>query len=134
MLSKGAILAAVDLKTEDIQVDEWGGVVRVIVMSGLVRDQLQTLIAEHKSGFFFEAALVALTASDEDGNLLFTPDDIPAIQAKNPAVVAKVADVAIRINGLGAKATKDAEKNSESGQSDDSGSDLASSLESPSAA
>jgi hypothetical protein len=133
-LTKEQIFSAFDLSPEDVDVPEWGGTIRVIVMSGASREQLQTLIAENKSGFFFEAAVVALSAVDESGVLLFTPDDIPSLLAKNPKVIGQIADASLRINGLGAKAVSEATKNSASSQSDDSGSASASNSESPSSA
>lgn len=127
ILSKSAILSADDLKHEDVEVAQWGGSVRIRVMTGAERDEFRASIAEHGESLpvgKFSAALVAATAIDEQGNRLFTMDDVQALEGKSAGSIDGPAGVAMRLNGLGGKAVEGAVKNSESGQSGDSGSDL----------
>lgn len=131
LLSKTAILAADDLKHEDVEVKQWGGLVRVRMMTGIERDEFRAAIAV-EGGIpvgQFAAALLAATIVDELGVRLFSIDDMAALQAKSAASLDAPAAVAMRLNGLGAAAVEDAVKNSESGQSGDSGSVLPSSSE-----
>ena len=124
LLSKSAILAAADLKHEDVEVKQWGGTVRVRMMTGIERDEFQIAIASD-SGIpvgQFSAALLAATIVDANGARLFTIDDMEALQAKSAASLDAPAAVAMRLNGLGGNAIEEAVKNSESGQSGDSGS------------
>lgn len=131
LLSKSAILAASDLKHEDVTVSQWGGVVRVRTMTGTERDEFRAAIAS-EDGIpvgQFSAALLAATIIDEKGDRLFSIDDMAALQAKSAASLDAPAAVSMRLNGLGGNAVEDAVKNSESGQSGDSGSVLPKSLE-----
>jgi hypothetical protein len=125
LLSKLAILGADDLKHEDVPVPQWGGTVRIRVMTGVERDEFRAAIASDGPVPVgkFSAALLAATCVDESGGRLFTMDDMEALQAKSAASLDAPAAVAMRLNGLGATAVEDAAKNSASGQSGDSGSD-----------
>lgn len=124
LLSRSAILAAADLKHEDVHVPAWGGTVRIRVMTGAERDSFRTSIASDAGVPVgrFSAALLAATIVDESGACMFTVADIDALQAKSARSLDRPAAVAMRLNGLGDKAEADAEKNSVSGQSYDSGS------------
>jgi hypothetical protein len=127
LLTKSAILGAHDLKHEDIEVPQWGGSVRVRVMTGFERDEFRASIATDGETLpvgKFSAALLAATCIDEAGNRLFTMDDVEALQAKSAASIDAPAAAAMRLNGLGGKAVEVAAKNSESDQSGDSGSAL----------
>lgn len=124
LLSKSAILAADDLRHEDVAVPQWGGSVRVRCMTGTERDQFRSSISAEGGipvGQFAAALLVACLV-DADGNRLFSADDMAAMQAKCAAALDAPATVAMRLNGLGGGAVEAAVKNSESGQSGDSGS------------
>jgi len=116
LLSKSAILAAVDLKTEDVHVPAWGGTVRIRTMTGQERDEFRASIAasEGESGVpigKFSAALLVAACVDEAGKRLFTAGDMAALQAKAAASLDAPAAVAMRLNGLGAGAVEAAEKN-----------------------
>lgn len=123
ILSKAAILAAIDLQTEDVPVPEWSGTVRVAVMSGKARDDFFARQGEGGLPYSqFAAMVLVATIVDENGALMFDASDIEALRAKSPAATERVFSVAMRINGIGPKAAEDAEKNSGAAQSGDSGS------------
>lgn len=128
LLSKSAILGAPDLKHEDVPVPAWGGTVRIRTMTGYERDEFRASIAASEGGDKgvpigkFSAALLVAACVDESGARLFTADDMAALQAKAAASLDAPATVAMRLNGLGAASVDEAEKNSVSGQSADSGS------------
>ncbi len=126
ILTKAAILAVDDLLFEDVPVPAWGGTVRIRVMTGTERDEFRAAIAGENGVPVgqFSAALLAATCVDENGVRLFSMEDVESLRAKSAASVDVPAAVAMRLNGLGPKAVKDAEKNSVSDQSGDSGSDL----------
>jgi hypothetical protein len=121
MLNKEQILGAADIKSVDVDVPEWGGTVRVVMLSGTARDALQTQVAGNKSPSLFEAALIAATAVDDSGAPIFAADDVAALQAKSTAALQRVSDAAMKLNRLGGKATDEAEKNSAAAPSGDSG-------------
>ncbi len=124
LLNKLAILGALDLKHEDVEVPAWGGTVRVRVMTGAERDEFRTAIQSDDGVPVgkFSVALLAATLIDEAGIRLFTMDEVDQLAEKNASSLDKVAAIAMRLNGLGGSAVEDAVKNSVSGQSDDSGS------------
>lgn len=125
LLNKAAILGAEDLKYEDVEVPAWGGTVRVRVMTGAERDEFRAAI-QSEGGVpvgKFSVALLAATLIDEAGARLFTMEEVDQLAEKSAASIDKPAAVAMRLNGLGGSAIEDAVKNSESGQSGDSGSD-----------
>lgn len=129
LLSKSAILGASDLKHEDVTVPAWGGTVRIRTMTGVERDEFRAAIAttNGEAGVpigKFSAALLAATCVDENGDRIFSIEDMAALQAKSASSLDGPAEVAMRLNGLGPVAVEHAEKNSVSGQSGDSGFDL----------
>ncbi len=124
--SKNQILSGSHLKTEVVQVPEWGADVAVIVseMSGLTRDLWRrggesTSKKEVSESF---AELIAATVVDESGALVFDAGDIAQIRALGSDVLDRIAGVAIRINGLHASAVEEAAKNSAAAPSGVSGS------------
>lgn len=132
ILSKAAILAAVDLKTEDVDVSEWGGTVRVAMMSGKARDDFYAQQGDEKVAYsLFSARVLVATVVDEDGQPVFEEADIEALRAKSQAAMDRVLAVALRLNGLGPTALEEAEKNSDAAPSGDSGSDSPSPSENP---
>lgn len=123
-LTRDAILEANDLKTESVEVPEWGGSVMVRTMTGADRDAFEdsmvTVGADGKrtpNMSNMRAKLVAMTAVDEAGNRLFSAGDVEYLSRKSADALNRVFEAAQRINGMGAEAEQVAEKNSESGQS-----------------
>jgi hypothetical protein len=123
MLTKEQIFAARDLQTEDVDVPEWGGTVRITVMSGKAREALMDALAEPQKTSRFQALMLSSTIVDEAGVQIFTVDDVEHLREKNTDVLVRLVDIAMRLNKIGAKATEDAEKNSEAARSGCSGSD-----------
>ena len=120
ILSKADIFAAQDLKTETVDVPEWGGAVIIRTMTGAQRDSYeQSLMKRGDDGKYavdtenMRTKLVVYTAVDEQGNALFTADDLTALAGKNAAVIERLALAAQRLNGLSRDSVDDAKKNSE---------------------
>lgn len=118
MLSKEQILAADDIKTETVDVPEWGGTVIIRMMSGTARDAYEASMVGFKNGqrvadlTNMRAKLVAATLVDESGEPLFTDEaDIAALAAKSAAALERLFKVAQRINGLGNDSVEEAQKN-----------------------
>lgn len=123
LLNRDEILAANDRKTKDVPVPEWGGVIRLAVMSGTERDAFHSARESLSSSLGdFESALLAATIVGADGRLIFSADDIKLIRDKNKDLLDKLAAEAAALNGIGTKAQETAEKNSEAAPSGDSGS------------
>ena len=105
MLTRDAILGAVDLRPEDVEVPEWGGAVRVSTLTGAARNAWeQSLVSGVKAGSVnlnnATARLVAACVVDERGERMFSDADAEALGRKSAAALERVAKVAQRLNGL----------------------------------
>jgi len=113
ILSRDAILAAQDLKREEVAVPEWGGSVLVRTMTGAERDAWEQSLA--KGGKIdvsnVRARLVASCVVDEAGSLLFTAADAQALGAKSGLALERVAKVAQRLNAITEEALEEARGN-----------------------
>ena len=123
MLTKEQILQAEDLKTETVEVPEWGGSVCVRTMTGTERDAFEQSIVENKGKTNLaniRARWCAAVVIDESGNRLFDDKDIAELGKKSASALDRVFAVAQKLNGFGEKDIENLEKNSRSGQSEDS--------------
>lgn len=106
LLGREAILGAVDLPTVDVEVPEWGGTVRVRMLTGTERDAFEagTVIRQGKKVeanlVNIRARLVALCVVDENGLRLFTEADAEKLGQKSGAALGRVFEAAQKINGL----------------------------------
>ena len=129
LLTKSAILAADDLKNEDVDVPEWGGTVRVRAFSGRERDAFEASLVrgdgkDRKVDLTnMRARLVALTVVDESGQKVFTQDDVDLLGAKSGSALDRVFSVAQKLNGLSGADVEELTKNSSGARSADSISD-----------
>ena len=118
LLSKTAILAARDLQTEDVEVPEWGGAVRVRSFTGRERDAFEASMVrgdgkDRKVDLTnMRARLVGLTVIDETGQRLFTDDEVDLLGAKSGAALDRVFAVAQKLNGLSGADVEELSKNS----------------------
>lgn len=107
LLSKAQILAADDLVTEDLDVPEWGGTVRLCTLTGEQRDEFESSQVEiNKKGqpkqnmANLRARLVALVVVDENGNPAFSKYDIPDLGRKSAKALDRVFEKASDMNGF----------------------------------
>ena len=118
LLSKTAILAAQDLQTEDVEVPEWGGAVRVRSFTGRERDAFEASMVrgdgkDRKVDLTnMRARLVGLTVIDETGQRIFTDDEVDLLGAKSGAALDRVFAVAQKLNGLSGADVDELSKNS----------------------
>jgi cytochrome c553 len=97
----------------------------VRAMSAGERDEFEVAHAKGKSRDF-RARLVACTVCDEDGELVFSTADIPALSALPAATLQPLVAAAVEVNRLSEADVKDLEeaaKNSSSGPNGNSSSD-----------
>lgn len=117
ILSKEQILSANDIQFEDVDVPEWGGTVRIRVMTGLERDAWEASVFSDDDGKStmnkanFRASLIARCLSDESGEMLFSESDILTLGKKSSKALDRVFKVASRINGISKQGQEDLEKN-----------------------
>ncbi len=101
-LSRDQILSAQDRKFEEVDVPEWGGSVRIGVMSGALRDAWeQSLVGKSGPNILnIRARLVAFSAVDDEGKRLFSEADAEALGDKSATALDRCAKVSQKLNGL----------------------------------
>ncbi len=108
------ILEKDDLPLEPVEVPEWGITLYVKTMTGAERDrwELQQAESRRRNRINLRASLVAITACDSNGDLVFSPDDVEALGRKSAAALDRIAEVAMRLNHLLPDDLEKLEKNS----------------------
>ena len=118
-LNRDQILAHKTLKCETIEVPEWGGEVKVRELSASEADVFESGLAAARQGQNgsgpdpliarnFRAKIVALAAVDDEGNRLFTDDDVETLGSMSRSALDRVSSVAMRLSGY----SDDGKKNS----------------------
>ena len=127
MLTRDDIFRASDVHTEIVDVPEWGGAIKVRGMTGRERDRYeQSMLVPDKKGTLkpnmtdARARLVAVCAVDDDGNPIFSPDDVLMLSTKSAAALDRVSSVASVLSGISDRDLETLLGNSDSDQSDDS--------------
>lgn len=127
-ITRDVILNSKDIETEDVEVPEWGGIVKVKAMSGTERDAFEASIvdASAKGGPRMKtenirAKLCVKTIVDPTSlQPMFTVADIEALGRKSAAALDRVYAVASRLSRVSQDDIEELEKNSGNGQSDTS--------------
>lgn len=125
-LTKDEVLAADDLPIEDVDVEAWGGTVRVRGLTGTERDRFEMKVAaarDHPDQITVRADLVARCMVDEDGKRLFTDKETARLGAKSGAALDQVFDVIRKLSGMTDDALEAAAEDFGETPADDSGSD-----------
>lgn len=101
---RARILAAPDLHREMVEVPEWDASLYVRVLTARERDAFESQQLElgkiNRGTENIRSRLVVLTAVDESGVRVFGDSDADVLGNKAASVVARLADVAMRINGF----------------------------------
>jgi len=127
-LTRSEILEAADILTEEIIVPDWGGSVFVRGLTGAQRDEFEMQVMEQRGRKQIwnrkdvRARLVVVSVVDEDGELLFSQSDIPAVSKKSARALEPIFDTARRLSGMSVADVKELSKNLKGGQNDGSGS------------
>lgn len=127
-ISRDAIRTVADIKTEEVYVPEWQARVLVRGMSGTERDRFEASNITGKGANRdinlrnYRARLIIWSVVDDEGAFLFTEKDEDWIGAKSAAALERIVDVARRLSGISNQDVEELVGESESGQSDDSGS------------
>lgn len=115
LLSKKQILEAKDRSHKDVDVSEWGGTVRIGVMSAEQRDKYEMEFLKYRNGELpgsIRASLVAACAIDEEGAPLFTPADVVELSKKSGSAIGKLFDAATELNVLNKVSSEELKGNS----------------------
>ncbi len=122
-LTRDEILGADDLKTESVDVPEWGGSVFVRELTGAERDTWEASVVKTNGTKVtidsqnMRAKLVALCVVDGDGKRVFTAKDAKELGAKSAAALDRVVDAARRLSRIGEDELENLGKGSEPVQS-----------------
>jgi hypothetical protein len=117
-LNREQILRASDLTRNmaRVEVPEWADpedpdpTVCIRVMSGAERARFEEGMKVAPSAIF--SRLVAATACDEAGKLLFAEDDIPALNDRSFPALNRVFEAALKLNSIGPAEVEGEAKNS----------------------
>lgn len=112
LLNKDQIIAAKDIPSEVVYVEEWGGEVRIRGLSAAerlkyhqsiikgVRPDGSPMMDTDKASMH---RFVALVLVGEDDKPLFTEADLSALGEKSGQVLERLQEVGMRLSGMGAK-------------------------------
>lgn len=125
ILNSEAIRKADDLPIELVDLRPyWPGAVYVRTLAGHERDAWENMQRQNgKSLENIRARFAALVAVDANRQPIFSELDAGWLGNKSAAALDKIMDAAFLLNRMGGQELEEAAKNSESGPSDDSGSD-----------
>jgi hypothetical protein len=119
LLGREAILAVPDRAFDDVEVPEWGGLVRVAGMSGAERDAFEQSCYRQRNGQQvwdgrrFRAKLAARTIVDENGLRIFSEDDVAELARKSAKALQRVFEAAARLSGMSKDDLESLEGNSD---------------------
>lgn len=100
ILTRDAILSVQDLKTKEIHVAEWGGTVRIMELSGSQRLLFEESVTDQGVQRSPLIVLCALSLVNENGERLFSLEDMEQIGNKSTRALRAVFDAAVDLNGL----------------------------------
>ncbi len=82
------------------------------VMTGTARDEFFRVVEEgDKTNSHFEAAIVLATVVNDDHSPMFSAEDVQALRETDANALTAVAQIAMQVNKIGAKAEAEAAKN-----------------------
>ena len=129
-LDKASILAQDDLKTEDVQIPEWGNAwVRVRTLNASERDHFEASTVQRNGKKVttnlenIRARLCLLCLIDEEGNRLFDEGDTFPLGGKSASALDRIFTVAQKLNGLRDSDVEELAGESNAAQNGDSPSD-----------
>ncbi|WP_250528842.1 hypothetical protein [Caballeronia sp. ATUFL_F1_KS4A] len=88
-----------------------GAVIRFRELSGAARDALYEGVKSGTGNSGFEATLIAATVVDDDGQAMFSAEDVHAMRAGRAPLLEELAQIAMRLNALGQRAQEQTSKN-----------------------
>lgn len=106
VLGRDGILGADDLTTDDVEVPEWGGVVRIKMLTANQKDSWEASVFDKNGNRTptsltgLRARLAALSIVDHHGVRVFTDKDVPRLGQKSSAALERVFDAARKLNGI----------------------------------
>jgi len=106
LLTRNAILSVVDQQTEDVEVPEWGGVVRLRTLTAA--EAIKFSEGVKKGDDNAAIRILMMSAVNEDGTPMLLEEDIPELRKKSLKTIFRLQKAALRLNGLGKDEVSDA--------------------------
>lgn len=100
LLSKTAILTADDQRYDIVQCPEWGGDVRVRGLTAYEQSYISKLDGDDKRNEV-TIKVVQFCCVDENGERLFTADDVRQLQDKSYLVIKRLGTRILQLTGFG---------------------------------
>lgn len=97
-LSADEILAADDIHVVEVNILEWGGIVRLRPLSGEEASAFVDTLGGDKKDSLVMA--VMLSVVDDKGNHLFGEQHVPMLKKKSMRALLRVQETVLEINGL----------------------------------
>jgi hypothetical protein len=124
-LTRAQILGSQDLRTERVDISEWGGHVFVRTMTGTERDAFEAGLLQRRNGGSLErslenyrARLLTYVVVDDLGAPIFArEDDAKALGEKSIAALERLFNVATRLNAITEQDVRALTENLASGRS-----------------
>lgn len=123
MLSREQILEAKDLTYRELSVPEWGGDVRIKMLTGAERDEFESSTVEMKGNKptqnlkNLRARLVLLCLVDSDGAPMLSRSDVGRLGQKSAAALERVFQACMDHNGMSDKDIEELTEVFDEGQS-----------------
>ena len=108
------ILAASDIEREVVEVPEWDCTIEVRSPSGEARGRIAAVVNDTDANYqlLYPALLLPSLFDPESGERIFGDDDGEVLNAKNGAILERLATVALRLSGVTVEAVEEAKKGS----------------------
>jgi len=96
-LTRDSIIQASDLVTEVVEVPEWGGSVIIKSLDGERRERWEAVLAD-ASSTTVRAVCAAVSIVDDQGELMFTEDDVPSLSLKSWKGLNRIYEAVMELN------------------------------------
>jgi len=114
ILTKRDVLKQKTLKTETVDIPEWGGSLIVQEMTAAQRDSFEDWVlskGDDKSSKGTRVAIIINTVVDENGKPFFTDLDALELGKKPGIIIDRIASVGLRLSGMSEGSIKEEVKN-----------------------
>lgn len=109
---RAQILARTELPAETLTIPEWACAVQVTGLTGAQRDRIEGLCrANGADTTHLRARVVAMCARGEDRELLFSEEDLTALESLAASALDRIFETAQRLSGITPDAVDGAKKN-----------------------
>tara|TARA_R110002012_G_scaffold120651_1_gene270058 strand:+ start:13669 stop:14010 length:342 start_codon:yes stop_codon:yes gene_type:complete len=100
-----------DIKTQTVQVPEWGGELLVKSMSGRLRSNLEQKVSSNAPHGDVKMMIVTACCVKDDGTPMFSTSDKKWLAEKAAAPLETIFEAACKMSGIGIDAAEEAEGN-----------------------